>query len=83
MWLQKSTGIALPIFHGRWLSPLPYKKLLRVLFGEPIPIRSEHIPKNKGDKPDPTVVDHYHGLYIEALKELHKREGEGRSLEVL
>ena len=83
MWLQKKTGIALPIFHGKWLSPLPYKRPLRVLVGEPIPIKPEHQPKTKGARPDNEIVEIYHKKYIEALKDLHKQEGEGRKLEIL
>ena len=82
MWLQKTTGIAIPIFHGRWLSPLPYKVPLRVLVGEPIEIKKEHMPAKKGGRCDDKWVDHYPRLYIERLKDLHKREGGGRVLEV-
>jgi 2-acylglycerol O-acyltransferase 2 len=82
MWLQKNTGVALPIFHGRFLSPLPYKVPLKVLVGDPIEIDPAHMPA-KGEKPDPKIVDLYHRKYIEQLKEMHKEHGGGRVLEVL
>ena len=70
MWLQKNFGIALPIFHGRWGSPLPHPKPIKVLIGKPIPTP---IPKVRGYKPDPKLVDEYHTKYITALKELHSK----------
>lgn len=80
MWIQKKTGVALPFFHGRWFSPLPYQLPIDILIGEPIEIAKEHMPKEKGGKPEEKWVDFYHHKYIEALKDLHKREGGGRVL---
>lgn len=47
-WLQKNFGVALPIFHGRFLSPLPFKRPVRVLVGEPI--RTPEL-KARGERP--------------------------------
>jgi len=82
MWLQKKTGIALPIFHGRFWTPLPYRRQLNVVFGKPIQIDPKHIPDQKGDKPKDDIVDLYHAKYIESLKTLHKKHGKGRILEI-
>jgi hypothetical protein len=82
MWLQKSTGIALPIFHGRFLSPLPYKKEIKILVGKPIKIDPKDFPE-EGERPDEKIVGKYHDLYMQELQELHKKYGEGRVLEIL
>mmetsp|Transcript_1954 Transcript_1954/g.2415 ORF Transcript_1954/g.2415 Transcript_1954/m.2415 type:complete len:375 (+) Transcript_1954:122-1246(+) len=80
MWLQKKTGIALPIFHGRFGTPLPYRREINVVIGDPIHIDPKHIPDQKGDKPSDDIVNLYHAKYIEALKTLHKKHGKGRPL---
>ena len=84
--LSSSLSLSFPssaaIFHGRFLSPLPYKLPIKVLIGNPIRVDPKHRPKKKGGKPDEKIVDMYHQKYIEALKVLHKKEGGGRALEV-
>ena len=68
-WLQKTTSIALPIFHGRYgITPLPYKTPINVLIGKPIPTPK---PTIKGTKPNEDLVNEYHEKYIQALQELH------------
>ena len=79
MWLQRNAGIALPIFHGRFFTPLPYKVPINCLIGEPIPTP---VPKVPGAKPDDKLVDEYHVKYIEQLKALHKKHVKDRVLEI-
>ncbi|GMH61491.1 hypothetical protein TrST_g9072 [Triparma strigata] len=79
--IQKKTGVALPIFHGRYLTPLPYKVPIKILIGTPIPP-----PKNTSSDPmkaDPALVDELHQKYIEAVKELHKKHADNRKLTIL
>ena len=66
-WIQKNLKIALPIFHGVWGTPLPYRKPIRVIVGEPIAT-----PANpQQTKPDEQVVAEYHDKYMQAVKEMH------------
>lgn len=70
MWLQKNCGIALPIFHGRWGTPLPHPIQVLIILGEPIPTPKPKVP---GAKPDDKLVEEYHTKYIEAVKRLHAK----------
>ena len=79
-WLERHLGIALPLFHGRWCTPLPYKTPIRVLIGEPIPTPKPNVP---GEKPDPKLVEEYHAKYIAALKALHAKHVKDRTLIVV
>lgn len=78
--VQKSFGVALPIFHGRWGTPLPYKVPLRILIGEPI---ATPTPLVKGAQVDPKLVDEYHLKYITALKAMHAKHVKDRTLKVM
>ena len=79
-WLQKRFGVALPIFHGRYFTPLPYKVPIKTLIGEPIPTPK---PKVKGEKPSDELVDKYHAMYIDALKKLHAEHVHDRVLQIM
>lgn len=83
LWVQKALGVALPVFHGRALSPLPYKSPVRVLVGEGI-----DVPKFVGDvEADKDrlnkIVDEYHAKYVEALKKLHADNVKDRTLKII
>jgi 1-acyl-sn-glycerol-3-phosphate acyltransferase len=68
-WIQKNLKIALPIFHGRFFTPLPYQTPIKVIVGEPI-----EVPQPNGDMPvDEKLVNEYHQKYIDALKEIHAK----------
>lgn len=77
LWLQKKTGIALPIFHGRWGTTLPYPVPIQLLVGKPIPTP---MPKVPGEKPDDALVDEYHARYVAALQAMHARHVTDRTL---
>ena len=79
-WLQKKFGVALPIFHGRRCTPLPYKVPIKTFIGKPIPTPK---PKIKGEKPSDELVDKYHTMYIDALKKLHAEHVHDRVLEIM
>lgn len=79
-WLQKKFHVALPIFHGRWCTPLPYKQPLRVLIGKPIVTPT---PVVKGERPDEALVDEYHAKYMEALSALHAEHVSDRKLQII
>ena len=68
MWLQKNCGIALPIFHGRWGTPLPHPIPVTIVLGEPIPTPK---PDRPGARPDEALVMEYHAKYIESVRRLH------------
>lgn len=78
-WLQKTCGVALPIFHGRLYSPLPYQKPVKVIIGKPIPTPA---PKVCGERPDDALVEEYHAKYIQALVELHAEHVKDRVLRI-
>ncbi|KAG7344631.1 diacylglycerol acyltransferase [Nitzschia inconspicua] len=78
LWLQKKTGIALPIFHGRWFSTLPYPVPIKLLVGEPI-LTPTPVPGG-GGKPDDALVEEYHAKYVEALKKMHSKYVTDRTL---
>lgn len=80
MWLQKKLHISIPIFHGRYLTPLPHRVPVRVLVGEPLSVPK---PKVRGERPDDAVVEEYLKKYIERVKELHKNHTQGRKLQIL
>ena len=80
MALQKATGIALPIFHGRALTPLPSRQRIELLVGEPI---ATPAPAARGAKPDDALVDEYHAKYVAALKALHAKHVKDRVLQVV
>ena len=69
-WIQKTFKIALPIFHGRYLTPLPYQVPIKTIVGEPIPTPK---PRVEGEKPDEKLVDEYHQKYIAAIKDMHSK----------
>lgn len=77
LWLQKKTGIALPIFHGRWFTTLPYPVPMTLLVGKPIPTPT---PKILGTRPDEILVEEYHIKYIRSLKAMHSAYVLDRSL---
>ena len=80
MWLQKNFHISIPIFHGRYFTPLPYRVPVRVLVGEPLKVPT---PKVRGEKPDDAVVEEYLKKYIERVKDLHKNHTDGRRLHII
>ena len=80
MWLHKRFHISIPIFHGRYLTPLPYRVPVRVLIGEPLKVPS---PKVRGERPDDVIVDEYLKKYIEKVKDLHKQHTNGRKLRII
>jgi len=80
MWLQKALRVSIPIFHGRYFTPMPYKTKIQVLVGEPLHIPQ---PKVRGEKPDDKVVEEYLKIYIERAKELHKNNTHGRKLQII
>lgn len=69
-WLSKNFGVAIPLFHGRYFSPLPHQKPVKVLIGAPIEVPK---PKTPGEKPDPALVDEYHQKYLDALTALYDK----------
>jgi hypothetical protein len=80
LWIQKKVGVCLPIFHGRFFTPLPYKIAGKVLIGKPI---QTPVPKIKGARPDKELVDEYHAKYITELRALHAKHVKDRVLKVV
>lgn len=66
-WIQSTLSICLPIFHGRFFSPLPYKKPIHIVIGDPVQVK---VPT--GDSTESEAVDKAHAAYLENLKKLHK-----------
>ena len=79
MWMQKKLHISLPLFHGRFFTPLPYKVPIKVLVGEPLKVP---VPKVRGERPDDAMVDSYLNKYIERVKDMHKKFTTNRKLTI-
>eukprot|EP00986_Skeletonema_menzelii_P016569 scaffold15059_cov146-Skeletonema_menzelii.AAC.9 len=79
MWMQKKLHISIPFFHGRYLSPLPYKVPIKILVGEPLRVPA---PKVRGERPDDALVDSYLNKYIERVKDMHKQHTTNRKLTI-
>ena len=79
-WIQKKFQIALPIFHGRFFTPLPYAVPMKVVVGAPIVTPK---PQSPGEKPNEKLVEEYHQLYIAALKEIHAKHVPDRPLRIV
>jgi len=77
-WIQKKFGIALPIFHGRWFTPLPHPVPIKIVIGEPIQTPK---PGVIGEKPSEELVNEFHARYIDAVRTLHgKHAAKGTEL---
>jgi hypothetical protein len=37
----------MPVFYGRWRTPMPYKKPITVVVGKPIPVDKNQSPSNE------------------------------------
>ena len=55
--LSKRFHVAIPLFWGRYFSPLPFANPVKVVIGAPIVVP---VPKVKGGKVSPELVDEYH-----------------------
>ncbi|KAI9136567.1 diacylglycerol-acyltransferase [Paraphysoderma sedebokerense] len=64
--LQRRFGFTLPLAYGRFLWLVPFKKPLVTVVGRPI-----HLEKI--EKPDREVVEKWHALYIESVKDLYDK----------
>jgi hypothetical protein len=67
-WLAKTCGVAVPLFTGRFGTPLPHQRPITVLIGKPIVVPK---PLTPGAKPSDTLVEEYHKKYIAALTALY------------
>ena len=43
--VSRRCGIALPLFHGKAFTPLPYRREIKVLVGEPISVPAPKVPR--------------------------------------
>lgn len=68
-WLVRSARICLPIFWGRFLTPLPYEVKMTVAVGAPVPYPAD-VAYNEQGMPSLESIDLYHAAYIKALKQL-------------
>ena len=83
-YLQTTFAIALPIFHGRLGTPLPYKVPLHVVIGDPIPLPARPTSATTEEWPTPQIIDKVHHDYIQALKHLHATYAPpGRQLQII
>ena len=67
-WLSRVAKVCLPIFWGRYWTPLPYNVQLTVAVGDPVPLPAE-TPAND-DAARAAAVDAYHAAYLAALVRL-------------
>lgn len=69
-WFKQKLGFTFPIFFARGLfnydfGLIPFRTPLNVVLGEPIYI------KEKYDQPDQSLIEHYHSLYVQELKNIY------------
>ena len=89
-WVSRRWQVCLPLFVGRWGTPVPFNVRLTVAVGDPVPLPLAHgrVPRDADGRVPPDVVDAYHRAYLEALVALfHKHKAgagypPGRRLEV-
>lgn len=72
--LKKNWGFTLPVVQSRGIfnydfGLLPYRRPIDIVFGEPIPIKRLYGAK-PGDPVTDKEVDHYHVLYVAAVRKL-------------
>jgi len=83
-WLSKRFQVCLPIWWGRWGTPLPHNVQLTVAIGKPVPMPAPVAPAAAaaGAEQDGAAaalaaaearLDTYHAAYIAALQELFER----------
>lgn len=71
-WLSKKYRVCLPLFTGRWWSPMPFNVKLTVAVGAPVPL-PERIPVDAHGHIDAAVVDAYHQAFLDAYRALFER----------
>jgi 2-acylglycerol O-acyltransferase 2 len=64
-WLQKKSGICIPLAIGYWCSPCPLPVKTTVVFGEPLSFEIEEL-----GNPSPVEVDKAHSQFCEALRDI-------------
>lgn len=68
-WFKQKVGFTIPIFFARGLfnydfGLIPFRTPLNVVIGKPI------LVKEKLDNPSQEIIDYYHRLYVQELKEI-------------
>lgn len=82
--IQKKFSLAFPIFHGAYLTPMPYKVPINVVVGAPVALPKRPPEHDAAEWPSPAVIDEAHAAYVDALIALHKRHAPpGRQLEII
>ena len=69
LWVTENCGFTIPLFYARGIfnydvGLMPFRKPIHVVVGEPIYV------KEKFSSPPDELIEHYHTLYINALKKL-------------
>jgi hypothetical protein len=70
--ISKRFQVALPLWWGRFLTPLPRNVQLTNAYGAPVPLPSDYQLNERGEAPS-AVVDAYHAAYIAALEALFEK----------
>jgi len=69
-WIQRSFKISLPIYWGRWGTPIPLPQKITIVVGKPIPVPQ---PGPFGEEPSQELIEAYHRRYAHALQELFEK----------
>ena len=69
LWVKENCGFTIPLFYARGIfnydvGLMPFRKPIHVVVGEPIYV------KEKFASPPDELIEHYHTLYINALRKL-------------
>lgn len=65
-WLARRAQVCLPIFVGRWGTPVPINVRLTVAVGDPVPLPAS-VPRDGDGCVAAAAVDAYHAAYLTAL----------------
>lgn len=62
-WTARKFRVVMPIFYGRWRTPMPFKKPITVVVGKPIPVEKTPTPSDE-------LVATVHAQYVSELQKL-------------
>lgn len=71
-WISKRFQVCLPLFWGRWFTPLPFNVEMTVVVGRPVPRPAEIVLAADGTI-SAKSIDEYHEAYLAALTAMYER----------
>jgi hypothetical protein len=69
--ISKKFQVCLPLWWGRFFTPLPFNIQLTVAVGKPVV--PTNVEKDEKGHPSPKSIDDYHAAYLTALETLFEK----------